>query len=160
MNKVIIDIESKHVKTFIASLRRLKGTDDVSDNGEYNFGGATGYNQLSYTGDMDADGIDEWAYRVKAGEGFIGAVGAADVHLQGDQNYLLPSDDKITMQAEVDKVCKAVYPVAAKAVKATASRNKREGAYMGKYLTKQYRASHDGQTSLKSFVKLMKVLNK
>lgn len=74
MNKVIIDVESKGRKVFIRALSRLKGTEFVTDCGEYSFGGPTGYNKLEYTGKMNADELDAWAYKVKSASCFIGAI--------------------------------------------------------------------------------------
>lgn len=72
MHNVLIDMETKHCKTFMRAIARLKSTADVTYGGMYRED--NNFSQVHYTGEMNADQIDAWAYKVKAGNGFIGAI--------------------------------------------------------------------------------------
>lgn len=70
MNFIGIDVETKHKAKMIAALARLKSTECVADGGVYHSYASISVIRLTTT--LTEEQVDEWACRVKAGDGYVG----------------------------------------------------------------------------------------
>lgn len=70
MNFIGIDVETKHKAKMIAALARLKSTECVADGGMYHSYPSISVVRLTTT--LTEAQVDDWACRVKAGDGYVG----------------------------------------------------------------------------------------
>lgn len=70
MNFIGIDVVTQHKAKMIAALARLKSTECVADGGMYPSYPSISVVRLTTT--LTEAQVDDWACRVKAGDGYVG----------------------------------------------------------------------------------------